>query len=99
MLFFSEEGLTTSDMALWRNITLLIILSLMLFYVLNVYRNNRVEKRNKNLWAALLVLGNIMVYPVYWYLYIWHQPKKEAIIQDCNDYIKRRINEQDDKRN
>jgi uncharacterized membrane protein YqjE len=50
--------------------------SLMVFYMFNVYRNNRIAKNQRILWVALLFFGNIIVYPIYWYLYIWREPKK-----------------------
>lgn len=68
-----------------KNIYLMILVVLMMlsfpgllvFYILNVYRNNRIAKNQKNLWAALLFFGNIVVYPVYWYLFIWREPKED----------------------
>jgi hypothetical protein len=47
-----------------------------IFYVINVYRNKSVMKEKKHLCAALLFFGHIIVYPFYWYLYIWREPKE-----------------------
>lgn len=46
-------------------------LALMVFYVVNVFRNKRVEQDKQVLWVLLLVLAGMMAAPVYWYLYIW----------------------------
>src|SRR5919106_545047 len=56
-------------------LTMLIIAALTVFYIVNVFRNDRVEKDKKVLWAVVLFMGNVMAMPIYWYLYIW----KEAL--------------------
>ncbi len=62
-------------------ITILSLPSLMVFYIFNIYKSNSVAKDKRNLWAALLFFGNILVYPVYWYLYIWREHKKPQELQ------------------
>ncbi len=52
-------------------LTMLLIMALTIFYIVNVFKNNRVEKDKKVLWAVVLFLGSIIAMPVYWYLYIW----------------------------
>lgn len=51
--------------------TMLVITGLTIFYIVNVFRNERVEKDKKALWAVVLFLGNLIAMPIYWYLYIW----------------------------
>jgi succinate dehydrogenase/fumarate reductase cytochrome b subunit len=53
----------------------LLTIGLTIFYIVNVFRNDRVAKDKKALWAVVLFLGNIMAMPVYWYLYIWREPE------------------------
>ena len=53
----------------------LLMVGLTIFYIVNVFRNDRVEKDKKALWAVVLFLGNILAMPVYWYLYIWREPQ------------------------
>ncbi|HEY0323868.1 MAG TPA: hypothetical protein VGC66_23165 [Pyrinomonadaceae bacterium] len=48
-------------------------LALTIFYVVNIFRNPRVEKDKQVLWVALLLLAGMMAAPVYWYLYIWRE--------------------------
>ena len=55
-------------------LTMLWVMGLMVFYIVNVFRNDRVEKDKKVLWAVVLFLGNMLAMPVYWYLYIWREP-------------------------
>jgi hypothetical protein len=60
----------TLQILLW-----LLTLGLTVFYIVNVFRNGRVEKDKKALWAVVIFLGNILAMPVYWYLYIWREPE------------------------
>jgi hypothetical protein len=55
--------------------------SVLIIYVIHVYRSKGISKEQKNLWAALLFFGNIIIYPVYWYLYIWRKPKMPTEIK------------------
>lgn len=54
-------------------LTMLIIAALTVFYIVNVFRNDRVEKDKKVLWAVVLFMGNVIAMPIYWYLYIWKE--------------------------
>lgn len=60
---------------LFHFLTIFLILGLTVFYMVNVFRNERVDKDKKVLWAVVLFLGNIVAMPVYWYLYIWRDEK------------------------
>jgi hypothetical protein len=51
--------------------TMLVIAALTVFYIVNVFRNQRVEKDKKALWAVVLFMGSVIAMPVYWYLYFW----------------------------
>jgi hypothetical protein len=53
--------------------TILWIMGLTIFYMVNVFRNNRVDKDKKVLWAVVLFLGSMIAMPIYWYLYIWRE--------------------------
>ena len=52
-------------------LTMLWIISRTIFYMVNVFRNDRVNKDMKILWAVVLFMGSIVAMPIYWYLYIW----------------------------
>lgn len=54
-------------------LTIVWIWALIAFYMVNVFRNDRVDKDKKVLWAVVLFMGNMIVMPVYWYLYIWRE--------------------------
>lgn len=54
-------------------ITAISIPAALIFYEVHVWMNKRIKKDRKYLWSALLFFGNILVYPVYWYLYLWRE--------------------------
>jgi hypothetical protein len=56
-------------------LTILLIVGLTIFYIVNVFRNDRVAQDKKALWAVVLFLGNVIAFPVYWYFYIWPEGK------------------------
>ncbi len=47
----------------------------LIIYIIHASRNKYFVKEQKNLWIALLFFGNVLVYPFYWYLHIWREPK------------------------
>jgi hypothetical protein len=58
-------------------LTMLISMGLLTYYIVNLYRSNRMNKDTKIIWAIVLFMGNMIAMPVYWYLYIWREPKPE----------------------
>lgn len=48
-----------------------LILALLAFYVVHLFRTDRVPADKKALWAVVLFLGNLVAMPFYWYFYIW----------------------------
>ena len=56
-------------------LTMLEIIALLVIYIVHVFKTDSVPQDKKALWAVVLFLGNVIAMPVYWYLYIWKQPK------------------------
>ena len=54
-------------------LTMVLIMTLTIFYIVNIFRNERVEKDKKALWAVVIFFGNAIAMPIYWYLYIWKE--------------------------
>lgn len=54
-------------------LTMLFIMALTVFYIVNVFRNDRVDKDKKALWAIVIFMGSAIAMPIYWYLYIWKE--------------------------
>jgi hypothetical protein len=61
-------------------LTMLLIMGLTVFYMVNVFRNDRVEKDKKVLWAVVLFMGNMIAMPIYWYLYIWREETEPPVV-------------------
>jgi len=55
-------------------LTMLWIFGLMAFYIVHLFKTERVSTDKKALWAIVLFMGNMFAMPVYWYLYIWRDP-------------------------
>jgi hypothetical protein len=50
---------------------------MLVFYIVDCWRNSRVAKNQKALWTVVLLAGSYLAFPVYWYLYLWRQPKSK----------------------
>ena len=54
-------------------LTMLLIIGLTIFYIVNVFGNDLVDKDKKALWAVVIFMGSMFAMPIYWYLYIWRE--------------------------
>jgi hypothetical protein len=54
--------------------TMLWMFALTTFYIVYLFRTDRIAQDKKALWAIVLFFGNIIAFPVFWYLYIWKEP-------------------------
>ncbi len=59
-------------------LTMLVVFILVIIYVVFLFRTETVSQDKKALWAAVLILGNMIAMPVFWYLYVWKQPKEPS---------------------
>ncbi len=51
-------------------LTFAIIVALSVFYIYHLFRNDRIAPETKPVWAVVLLMGNVISMPVYWYVYI-----------------------------
>src|SRR5207342_1322914 len=51
--------------------TILMAIGLVAFYIVYLFKTDRVPQDKKALWAAVLFLGGMFAMPVFFYLYIW----------------------------
>jgi hypothetical protein len=56
-------------------VTLITIPFLLIFYIIDVQNNPSIAKGNRAIWTTLLILGNPVVFPIYWFIYILHRPQ------------------------
>lgn len=84
MVLFLPSGETssTSGPPVWffaifpiHFLTILWIWVLVIIYIVDVFRNDRVPKDKQVLWLIVILLGGIIAMPIYWYLYIWREPE------------------------
>ena len=52
-------------------LTMLLMFALITLYVVHAYRTDRVEADKRVLWVVILFFGNMIAFPIYWYLYMW----------------------------
>ena len=58
--------------------TILLVMTLMAFYIVQVVRTDRLDQTMKILWTVLICMVAMGAMPVYWYLYIWREPANAA---------------------
>ena len=77
-----SAGLTVAFVALFAAHlgTILLTFALITFYVVYLFKTDRVPQDKKALWAAVLLLGAFVAMPVFFYLYVWPDqwPRKRA---------------------
>ncbi len=54
-----------------------IVIALMVLYIREIASWSWATRSRKALWIGLLVVGNVLALPVYWYLYIWRTPQTQ----------------------
>jgi hypothetical protein len=75
----NEPGLIWAIIIPLHILTMLWMIGLTVLYIVNVFRNDRVNKDMKVLWAVVLFMGSIIAMPIYWYLYIWRDVTSPSI--------------------
>ncbi|MHC4281870.1 MAG: hypothetical protein ACYSWZ_02690 [Planctomycetota bacterium] len=52
-------------------------LGLWVFYIVYLFKTDRVPKDKKALWAAVILLGHMFAVPVFWYFYVRKKPESK----------------------
>src|SRR5688572_7558223 len=80
VLFMPKQGAEGSDSPTFLVViipllilTMLWIIGLTIFYMVNVFKNDMVDKDKKVLWAVVIFMASMFAMPIYWYLYIWRE--------------------------
>ena len=58
-------------------LTLLLGFALLAYYIVHIFRNERLDKKSALGWLLGMWMGNFMAMPVYWFLHIWKEPPLE----------------------
>lgn len=53
---------------------MLLSVALIAFYIVYLFKTDRVERDKKALWAISLFMGGPIAMPVFWYLNVWREP-------------------------
>jgi hypothetical protein len=65
---------------------MLLSMVLICFYIIYLFKTERVENDKKALWAVVLFLGGFIAMPIFWYLYIWREsvgtPGAEGLVPE-----------------
>ncbi|MBN8857893.1 MAG: PLDc N-terminal domain-containing protein [Sphingobacteriales bacterium] len=54
-------------------LTALLSLGLLIYYIVHVVNNNRIDSTERIIWVLVFVLAGMVGFPVYWYMRIWKQ--------------------------
>ena len=55
-------------------LAMMFIFILMIFYVVDVFKNKNLPDSKRSLWAVAILLGAPISMAVYWYHYVWKKP-------------------------
>ena len=69
-LVYPKELLAGKCLAHVQICTLLWIIGLLAFYLVHLFRAKIVDGEKRMLWAIVLLIGNVITIPIYWYRYI-----------------------------
>ncbi len=73
LFMYSDTTIDTAHFFGW--LYLIGVVGLTIFYIVDAQKNRNVDLGQRVLWILLLIFSNIVIFPVYWYLYIWREPK------------------------
>lgn len=59
--------------------TMFIMMALLTFYIVHVFKNPALAGDKRTLWAVVLFFGNVIAMPAYWFLYVWRQPVSPVV--------------------
>src|SRR5882757_6389751 len=49
-------------------------LGLLIFYLIHAINNTRLDNTDRLVWVLALLLGNVVAYPIYWFMQVWKAP-------------------------
>ncbi|MBX2924720.1 MAG: PLDc N-terminal domain-containing protein [Chitinophagaceae bacterium] len=58
-------------MFLFLGMAMLISFGLMIYYIVHVVNNKKIDSNERLVWILVFIFANMIGYPVYWYMRIW----------------------------
>ena len=80
LLVKKDGGALASLLEVLQIPTGLLILSMLIFYIVNILKNELLSTNKKIIWTVLLFLFGLFLMPVYWYRYIWSEPGSPSAV-------------------
>ena len=62
----------------WHLVAMGLTTILLIWYLANVFTSRRFSLQQRILWAVALFVGNVFVFSVFWYLYVWKDRGRTA---------------------
>ena len=57
-------------------LTMVWMVGLMIFYIVYLFQSKRISQDKKVLWAIVLFMGHVIAMPIFFWLYIWPDPRE-----------------------
>ena len=57
--------------AIFQIIAMFLGLGMVFYYLRHTYKNSKFSSDQKGFWNTVLLFGNVLVLPIYWYHFIW----------------------------
>jgi hypothetical protein len=70
VLFFAAPDFPIEIVFFLHPFTMFVIVGLLVFYVRDALNNKKIPETRKTLWVVLLIIGNAIVMPIYFYSFI-----------------------------
>ncbi|MBX3256965.1 MAG: PLDc N-terminal domain-containing protein [Chitinophagaceae bacterium] len=58
-------------MFLFIGMAMLISFGLMIYYIVHVVNNKKIDSNERLVWILVFIFANMIGYPIYWYMRIW----------------------------
>jgi hypothetical protein len=68
-------------------VTIMGSLGMTVYYIFNIFKNERIEQNYKIMWTILLFFAGMLAQPIYWYLYIWRDEPLMTTTQGGPTYL------------
>lgn len=59
--------------------TMVILIGLGVFYTIHIIKNSLLAPEKRALWVFLILMGNAVTMPIYWYFYIWSGDRSDEL--------------------
>lgn len=59
-------------------LTTVLSMGLLVFYVTHAFKTPRIAQDQRVLWLLVLFMGNMLAFPIYWYLHVWRRDAASA---------------------